>query len=383
MISGRDIIIFGDDWGHYVSTIQHIGKILAEQNRIIWVGSIGLRRPEVSLYDIKRVATKVMKMSRRRPPSARTVQSVRQVFPFVIPYHDIEAVYRYNMQNIRASLREAMAQEHFVDPIVISANPIVGDLIGTLGERSSYYLCLDDWTKFDGAFRSIDEREQSLLAKVTGAFSISETLLQSRRPVSGKNELLPQGVDAEHFAVADGEARPIPGVTQGPVIGFFGMLASWVDVDLIGYCAEHLPSYTFVVMGKQNTDISIFSRYPNILYAGEVPYDTLPYYAKSFDVGLIPFRINPLTIASNPIKLMEYLSLGLPVVSTELPEVQKHGDLVRVAGTYAGFAAAIVQAVEERAEGKADERRARACSYSWRAVTERMSDRILAWESNQ
>jgi glycosyltransferase involved in cell wall biosynthesis len=56
-------------------------------------------------------------------------------------------------------------------------------------------------------------------------------------------------------------------------------------------------------------------------FLGRRPYADLPAYCKSFDVGLIPFKLNDLTRAVNPIKLREYLAAGLPVVSTPLPEV--------------------------------------------------------------
>ncbi|MBK5256583.1 MAG: hypothetical protein JJE39_11160, partial [Vicinamibacteria bacterium] len=46
----------------------------------------------------------------------------------------------------------------------------------------------------------------------------------------------------------------------------------------------------------------------------------LPRYAKAFDVGICPFVSNELTRNINPIKLREYLSAGLPVVATGIPE---------------------------------------------------------------
>ena len=380
MIQGRDIIIFGDDWGHYVSTIQHIGKILSEQNRIIWIGSIGLRKPGFSLYDIKRIFGKLSKMITTSKTSVQSVKNIHQIFPLIVPFHDSESVYRYNMRNIRDSVMEEIKKENVNDPIILSACPIIGELVGTLGERSSYYICLDDWTKFDGAFDSIGLREQELLRKVTGVFSISEPLLHSRVPKSGNNFLLPQGVEIEHFIVTDEASIPLDCNDQKPIVGFFGILSSWVDIDLIAYCAERLPEFSFVVIGKQNTDISKFSQHPNISYIGEVPYADLPRYAKSFNAGLIPFKVNALTIASNPIKLLEYLSLGIPVVSTNLPEVKRHNDIVYVAETNDEFVSFVKQAIEEQSAQKSEERKMRARKYSWRSVTETLSDRILTWE---
>lgn len=381
MIEGRTFIIFGDDWGMYVSTIQHIGKILAEKNRIIWIGSIGLRKPQLSVYDITRVVKKIGKMLSRRQEEINTDRNVLQLFPKIIPYHDIKALYRYNMRNIVSDLLQTIEKECIVDPIIITANPIVHDVIGKLGERSSYYLCLDDWLKFDGAFDCIGDLEQELLKKVTASFSISETLLRTRVASSGRNYFLAQGVDIDHFAQSVVPSNWKPIAAPKPYIGFFGILASWVDVELIARCAHRYPEYSFIVIGKQTTDISFFQRYSNIIYLGEVPYRSLPAYASHFDVGLIPFKVNELTIAANPIKLMEYLALGLPVVSTNLPEVKKHDDLVLVAKDADEFISFIPEAVKRNSAADVMERKRRAEQHSWRAITENICEVILKCES--
>ncbi len=58
---------------------------------------------------------------------------------------------------------------------------------------------------------------------------------------------------------------------------------------------------------------------------------------------MLPFAVNELTLAANPLKLREYLAAGLPVVATPIPEVERLGDLVRPARGDAGF----VEAIEE------------------------------------
>jgi len=64
-------------------------------------------------------------------------------------------------------------------------------------------------------------------------------------------------------------------------------------------------------------------------------------------VGIIPFKVNELTRNINPIKLGEYLSAGLPVVSTYLPEAKFYGDQVFVARGHDEFVSKLEQAIRE------------------------------------
>ncbi|MFQ3409822.1 glycosyltransferase, partial [Escherichia coli] len=76
-------------------------------------------------------------------------------------------------------------------------------------------------------------------------------------------------------------------------------------------------------------DTTAVRNLPNVHFTGRRPYQSLPGYCKKFDIAVLPFVVNELTLAANPLKLREYLAAGLPVVATPLPEVQKLGDLIR------------------------------------------------------
>ena len=102
------------------------------------------------------------------------------------------------------------------------------------------------------------------------------------------------------------------------------------------------------MIGKTTVDLSALGRYKNIHILGRKPYADLPRYCKGFTVGIIPFVINELTLNVNPIKLREYLSAGLAVVSSDIPEVRSYanGRDCFVADGHDQFIAALDQAVE-------------------------------------
>src|SRR6266516_5308370 len=115
-----------------------------------------------------------------------------------------------------------------------------------------------------------------------------------------------------------------------PVIGFFGLIADWVDLELIRFLAVARPGWNFALIGKITTDVRLFGDLPNVHLLGQKTYEALPGYVKAFDVAILPSVMNELTIAANPLKLREYLAAGLPVVSSAIPEAARLKHLVRI-----------------------------------------------------
>ncbi|MGH7194106.1 MAG: glycosyltransferase, partial [Candidatus Saccharimonadales bacterium] len=109
-----------------------------------------------------------------------------------------------------------------------------------------------------------------------------------------------------------------------------------VDIELMAEMARRFSHGSLVVLGKATTDVSALAALPNVHLLGRKPYADLPAYCKGFDVALMPFRINELTLNANPLKVREYLAAGLPVVSTPIPEVEVLGQC-RMAADADGF----------------------------------------------
>jgi hypothetical protein len=117
------------------------------------------------------------------------------------------------------------------------------------------------------------------------------------------------------------------------------------------------PRWSFVLIGEAATDIRPIQGLANVHLLGRRPYAQLPDYARGLDVGMIPFRVNDLTRAVNPIKLREYLSAGLPVVSTPLPEVERYRQLVGIARDADEFVLACSRAMARAGASKKNTRK--------------------------
>jgi len=189
-----------------------------------------------------------------------------------------------------------------------------------------------------------------LLRKVDLVFATAQSLVDARLAINPNTYLARHGVQREQFAAAMDEHMAIPADVAElpkPVIGFYGTIQDWIDQDLICHLARQHPNWSIVMIGGIFTDVSKLRQYPNIHLLGRREHDQLPAYCKGFNIGIIPYVLHERILHVNPIKLREYLSAGLPVVSTAFPEAQLYPQWCTTAQTPQQFDAAVQRALAE------------------------------------
>jgi glycosyltransferase involved in cell wall biosynthesis len=202
--------------------------------------------------------------------------------------------------------------------------------------------------------------EAELVRRADLIVAASETL--AARLPSCKTILLPHGVDYDLFSTPAEPAPDLP--SGGPVAGYYGSIASWLDMKALSRAARKLPAWQFVLVGPVSTDVSELRQLPNVSFLGPRAHRDLPRYVQHWTVSLLPFAENAQITACNPLKLREYLAAGTPIVSTPFPAVSEYRDLVEIAPADE-FGDAICRAGEDRARDW--ERRARVRHESWGA----------------
>ena len=269
-----------------------------------------------------------------------------------------------------------MEKLRFKDPISWSFLPSSAPVSGTLGEELVVYHCVDEFSAFsDAPAQQIRELERRLLAKADVVICSSEKLRADKARVNPSSYLVQHGVDLEHFAKAYGPGTTPPDEVKnlpGPVIGFWGLIADWVDLALVRHVADAFSGGSVVLLGSSTTDLSPLDGARNIHFLGRRPYADLPRYAKAFDVALMPFKVNELTLAANPLKVREYLAAGLPVVSTAIPEVERLG-LCRI-GADADSVVREISAAIAAGAGPSEVRAAQVLGEGWEARVLEMQD---------
>ena len=377
MLENRSIICFAHDWGGAPTSKTHIMRILARRNRVLWVNSIAMRRPAASRSDINRLFSKL----RRSMGGCREVEpNLFAVNPLVIPLPGVASADRLNATILASMMRRLGRRLDLQKPILWSFLPTVSRLLGRLGEGMAIYHCVDEYSAFSGVPKSaLIRMENELVRRADLVLTSSEQLRDERVPLNPNTHFVPHGVHVDHFAQALDARTPIPeeiAHLPKPIIGFMGLLADWVDLDLVRAIADARPAWSIVLIGNATQDLSPLRNAPNVHLLGHKPYASLPGYCRGIDVGIIPFRINTLTVRANPLKLREYLAAGLPVVSTPMPEVSRYSKLVRLATDPAEFVTCIEKALEERGEMLRTTRALSMMEEGWEARVEQMSTLI-------
>lgn len=348
ILSNRDMLCFSHDWSGDPLSKTHLMRLLAKNNRILWVNSIGYRTPTLAKRDIKRI---FKKLSAFFEPITQPEPNIFVLNPLAIPAFS-KKIQSFNRAFLKFQIRRAMKKLNMKNPVNWIFNPAAAIIAGQLREDLLIYYCVDEYSAFTGVpAQTLAALERMLLEKSDAVIVSAEKLYQSKKHIRPDIKIVRHGVDFDHFAKTLDPQTPIhPDVAQlkKPLIGYFGLIAEdWVDIPLIEKVAQRFPQASIVMLGKCTMNVSALSKYPNVHLLGRKPYADLPQYCKAFDVALIPFPISQVTLNANPLKAREYLAAGLPTVSTKIPEVEILGDKCLIGNDHEDFLNKIEQALKK------------------------------------
>ena len=340
MIEGRTILCFASGYDAPPTSKHHVMHLLAERNVVLWVNYHASRTPSASASDLRTMAAKLKQVFAGVSSPRRNLHVVT---PMVLPLPKSEAARSINRELLVRRIKRALARVQTGPLQIWSFTPDVAYLIDSFKCEKVVYYCVDDHAQFTGYDKEQVLRDEAeLCRKADLVVTTSSALLESKRGLNPNTILVTHGVDYEHFSKATSDHLAVPddiARIPHPIFGFFGLIRDWIDLDLIADVARLKPDWHFVLIGDSKVDLTPYRSLANMHFLGPRPYAQLPAYCKGFDAGLIPFKINELTLAVNPIKLREYLSAGLPVISTPLPEVLVYKEMVCVVRTPEEFVA--------------------------------------------
>jgi GT2 family glycosyltransferase/glycosyltransferase involved in cell wall biosynthesis len=361
------------DWWYHNrahSDFQLMRRVAAHR-KVLLINSIGLRMPLPgrSTQVLRRIGRKVrsVAMLARRP--LPDVPNFIVLTPVVLPFYGTPWLRRLNAFSIRVQVRVACRLLGMADPVMVVTIPTAWDVVAPMPKRRLLCNRSDRHSEFPESDQdTIRTMEHALLRSSDVVLYVSRSLLADERRLTGdRAHFLDHGVDLAHFSARPDLPTEIARI-PGPRVGFFGGLDEYlVDFDLLERVAAELPEVSLVLIGDATCSMERFEKYQNVHWLGYLPYEQIPAYGSGFDVALMPWLDNSWIRHSNPIKLKEYLALGLPVVSTDFPEVQHYAELIRIAGDPAEFVALVRTTLADRGPSSPARRRAAVLAASWEA----------------
>lgn len=363
------LVVFGEDWGAHPSSTQHLMKQLCAETPVIWLNSIGMRRPKLTLKDMRRAVGKLSAMLRPSgfpestgDPAAKQAPSAF-LNPRTLPLPGSAIARRINGYSLGSQVRQTLQRLELDKPILWLSLPTAVDAVGKCGESAVIYYAGDDFSALAGVDHGPVERMEAELAEKADVI-IAASATIAKRFAPDKTFIIPHGCDTALFSSPQPSAADLTG--DRPVAGFYGSINSWLDQDLLIHAAQRLPDWRFLMVGQVETDVSRMQAVPNIEFTGRKPHSELPRLSQHWQASLLPFRDTRQIRACNPLKLREYLAAGRPVVSTRFPAVEEYSNEVTICDHRDAFVAGIENALRSDTEG-ALARQERVSRETWQA----------------
>jgi len=360
MISGRDIVFISSiEWDFLWQVHQEIAfQFAAAGNRVIYIENTGVRGP--ALRDADRVAKRLTRwFTALSVRGARQVQpNIFVVSPLVMPPFGSQLARFLNRRLFLPLIKGTLGRMNVRDPLLWTYLPTdtAAELIRLLATPASVvaYYCGADFSQLAADAEGLRRAEDDLIRSADLVFATCAQLFARCIRLSPRVQRIPAVVNLDRFQLSEikaaGENKSREADSwRRPVVGYVGGLHRWVDYPLLKSLAQNRPDWSWVFVGARTADVDSLDSLPNVHFVGPRPHSELAGYIRSFDVCLVPYLNCEMTATVVPLKINEYLAMGKPVVSTDLPTIvdfnQRH-EVLRVApNDSARFLAAIEEAL--------------------------------------
>ncbi|MEZ0293193.1 MAG: glycosyltransferase [Solirubrobacteraceae bacterium] len=375
---GLVVLCAANSWDDTKRVDQHMAERLTAHAPVLYVD------PPIS--HLTRFNKPAVADSLKRPRLRSLGPRLARLTPVVPPKPAHPAIQGIAARLTRRQLRAAVAQlGGSVDAVVTTW--LFTDAYGVCGERRRVYWWQDDPIGAAALWGASAERLAAAERRLADAsdliVAVNEAAVARWIERGHATSYLPNGCDAEFFATVEEAETPPDVALDGPIAGFIGHLNSRTDLALLEAVAER--GISLLLIGSRDPDFEPerFERLaarPNVSHLGARPFESLRSYLKVIDVGLVPYGDTEFNKYSFPLKTLEYLAAGRPVVATSLPAIRSlDTDLVTLADTPSAFAASVAEdAPLARVPELVARRRGFAGEHSWGERAARLSELLAA-----
>ncbi len=320
LMHDRDIICLSSHyWKEAWFRKQQFMSRLAQSNRVLYVEpSFPLARPPQHEFAQNRMFSAAL---RPEAPNIWCLQPPRK-----LPKWSNPSMSKLNFTWFGLWISRAARTLGFRDPVLWSFVPEYGSAISAIPHRHMVFDLCDDYVAYSAGQPEIQAYKQRCLETYFRdadlVLATTSSLCEKYSGLRPDMKVISNGVDYPRFAKAS--ACPVlPDDLAGmprPIVGFIGVLFSFLDYERIRRTAENMPGVSFVFVGRHEytSGVNRLSGLPNVHLLGPRPPAEIPSYVSAFDVCFSPFRVDEVSRHVSPLKVFEYLACGKPVVSARM-----------------------------------------------------------------
>ena len=381
MLKSQNIVcIANTTWfGKYAKSTVQIMERLAKDNNVLFVEyPFTIKDVYATIKGTQQ--SQIMRMFgiRNRIEKIKT-NSGSEVYDLVVPpvlplfFLKNEKLFRFlfqlNVLIYKSSLKRALSKLNFQNPIFITAyNPIYGlSLLRKMNELAHIYYCYDG---VEAGFygKRIFEIEDNFAKNVDGIITTSD-YLNAQKSVFNKNcFVVKNGVDFPHFSKF---AKTQVFKRERKRVGFIGSLDPRFDIETVEYAISNMPDYDFEFIGDMRNELmkSTLSKFPHVKFFEPVQPDEVPALLAQYDAGMIPYLVNDVNKNIYPLKINEFMAVGVPLVMTPFATLPEFENMVSVSESKHDFVIKLKTVMNEDTADKIMERVQFASKNSWDART--------------
>jgi glycosyltransferase involved in cell wall biosynthesis len=317
-LTGRDnhlIWMAGVSWDGIRGTDRHLATAMTRHTRVLWVD------PPISPLTPARHRSGNSRAF--RPVFSVINDSLARLTPVALPGLSRPGVRATTAVLVRSQVKWTLHRMQIRPFAMVATHP--GDLLGYWGRDVVNVLYgTDDYVAgaelMGLSARYVRRQELRALARADVVAAVSPQLVQRWARLGVDPILIPNGCE-----LADLDAQVIPpevGDLPSPVVGLIGQLSERIDLNILNAVVD--AGFSLLIVGPldprwEQGRFKELIRRSHVHYAGPVQAEAVPSYLAAIDIGITPYRDTSFNRASFPLKTLEYLGAGLPVVSTDLP----------------------------------------------------------------
>ncbi|WP_321345481.1 glycosyltransferase [uncultured Draconibacterium sp.] len=377
MIKNRDIVcIANTTWfGEYTKSTVQLMSRLAKNNRVLFVEYPFTWKDTLTTFLGKQKAPVSRMLGLKSRLELINTENGSKVYnlvpPPVLPVDFIKKdqlfkpFFNLNVALYKIALRKVMKKMEVKDPIVITAyNPFYGlPLIGQLNEALNVYYCYDGiGTRRHG--KRIYAIDEAFSKNVDAIVTTSDYINDDKKKFNPKSYVVKNGVDFDTFYA---DAKNKVHKNEQKIVGYIGSLDHRFDINTVEFAVKNMPDTLYHFTGNlRNQEIKQrLDKFDNVEFFGSVKPNDVPALLATYDVGIIPYLVNDINKNIYPLKINEYMAVGVPVVMTPFADLKDFSGMVSVAENNETFVKTLITELEKDSRSAINKRIEFAKSNSW------------------